>query len=99
MIADAELAGEPLSELVGQLSEAKTTMESLKEVNGFIHGEQEKLLHELINEGENATTDIICEALQLALKHKGGLVANYCHAGQQQGMQLTRAAFAVLIKF
>ena len=39
-----------------------------------------------------------CEALQLALRKKGGLIAGYCHTGGKEGMLLTRAAFAVMIK-
>jgi len=37
--------------------------------------------------------------LQDGLKKKGGLVANYAKAGNNEGMILTRAAFAVLVKF
>ena len=33
------------------------------------------------------------------MKKNGGLVASYCQAGQANGMILTRAAFAVMIKF
>ena len=35
----------------------------------------------------------------MALKKKGGLVASYYQAGKADGLRLTRAAFAVMIKF
>ena len=33
------------------------------------------------------------------MKKKGGLLASICETGQEKGMNLTRAAFAVMIKF
>ena len=37
--------------------------------------------------------------MQHKLRKSGGPIAAYCNAGQAEGMQLTRAAFAVMIKF
>ena len=37
--------------------------------------------------------------MQSTLKKKGGLIASFCNAGQEEGMVLTRAAFAVMLKF
>jgi hypothetical protein len=61
--------------------------------------DKEKLLHSIIQNGLNEGIDLACETLQAGLKKKGGLVANYCKAGNNDGMILTRAAFAVLVKF
>ena len=53
----------------------------------------------VIHEGRAKYHDLVVRGLQLATKKKGGLVASYCQAGQADGMKLTRAAFAVMIKF
>ena len=81
--------------LVAKLEEAQR-----KKVSGeeFLD-ENDKFLHQVIHCGRNNNTDLLCEALQLALKKKGGLVAGYCNTGQSEGMILTRAAFAVMVKF
>ena len=59
----------------------------------------DKLLREIIHEGQNETVDKLCKAMQLCLKKKGGHLSLQCNLGQALGMQLTRAAFAVMIKF
>ena len=39
------------------------------------------------------------DCLQLHQKKKGGLLASISETGKEAGMQLTRAAFSVMIKF
>ena len=94
MERDAEI-GTGNDEIIAKIREAKT----LKQNEADFLTEDDKLLREVIHEGRNKYIDYICKALQLALKRKGGLVAGYCHAGQADGMRLTRATFAVMIKF
>ena len=36
---------------------------------------------------------------QEIVKRNGGAVSDYCMVGGEQGMALTRSAFAILIKF
>ena len=73
--------------------------EALSASGAFVLSAEEKFLRKVIHQGEDESIDIVCESLQLALKQKGGVVAGYAHAGQQDGILLTRAAFAVMIKF
>ena len=53
----------------------------------------------IVHEGRSKYHDFVIRGLQLSVKKKGGLVASYCQAGQADGMKLTRASFAVMIKF
>ena len=61
--------------------------------------EDDKFLLDVIHEGRSKYQDFVMRGLQHATKKRGGLVASYYQAGQANGMKLTRAAFAVMIKF
>ena len=95
MIRDARAGGPVNDELVQQLE--KALVESVDKT--MFKKDDEKLFEQVIRPGLNIAIDAVCDGLQLALKKKGGPIASYCTAGQDNGMALTRAAFAVLIKF
>ena len=57
------------------------------------------MYHEIIHADRNPLVDLAIRGLQYAIKKKGGLVSSYCNAGQENGLKLTRAAFAVMLKF
>ena len=61
--------------------------------------EEDSSLRAIIHEGKDEITDQVCRGLQFKLRKSGGPVAVYCNAGQKEGMMLTRASFAVMIKF
>ena len=96
MLNDASL-GIGNVDIVEQIQKAQAAKagKNLKE----IMNEDEKILHEIIHSECNRFVDMACQALQLALKRRGGLVAGYSHTGGIEGTQLTRAAFAIMIKF
>ena len=53
----------------------------------------------IIHPGKSKDMDLLIDSLQIQLKKKGGLLASISETGQELGMQLTRAAFSVMIKF
>lgn len=62
--------------------------------------EADKFLQQVIHEQSGSKhIETVIKGLQTALRQKGGLVASYYQAGQGDGLRLTRAAFAVMIKF
>lgn len=87
--------GEENDAIIDKLDEAKQQIAS----GNFYQSEDEKLLHQVIHKEQNPLIEIVCEALQQALKHKGGQIALSANAGQNDGLTLTRAAFAIMIKF
>ena len=75
------------------------TIDSLKDdgLNTML-GVEDQLWIEIIDGGTNEVIDTVCEGLQFIIRHDGGLVSTYCNAGSTQGMELTRAAFAIMVK-
>jgi len=53
----------------------------------------------LVCMGRDSTTDLLFDGLQHGLKMKGGPTLAMMNLGQENGMILTRCAFAVMIKF
>ena len=82
------------------LAHVNDSLTAIKEGNfkAKFETEDEKML-ELIHAGKNQLLDLTCAALQATLRKKGGQIASYANLGQEQGMLLTRAAFAVMVKF
>ena len=86
-----------MEEIVQNISKAKEQRAANQDTELF--NESEKFLQEIIYVKKNKFIDKTCEGLQKLLKQKGGLVASYCEQGQNDGLLLTRAAFAIMIKF
>ena len=95
MQSDASLG--VVDEVLTHINDAMTTLQNGQLKDKFTD-EDEKWL-EIIHSGRNPLVDLACDALQAGLKAKGGQIAMISNQGQQDGMMLTRAAFAVMVKF
>ena len=95
MLEDSEFGKNP--DLTEHL---KNTLKNVKDgkLEAQLNEEDTKFLS-IINPGKNKDIDFLIECLQVQLKKKGGLLASISETGKEAGMQLTRAAFSVMIKF
>ena len=65
-----------------------------------LFSEDDKKWLDIIEQGRNEFTDFACESLLAALKKKvKPMDAIKYDFGREQGMILTRAAFAIMVKF
>ena len=94
---DVAEKGIGMEEIVRSIRTAKEQRAANQDTE--LYNQSEQFLNEIINVKRNKFIDKTCEGLQKLLKQKGGLVASYCEQGQNDGLLLTRAAFAIMIKF
>ena len=94
---DVAEKGIGMEEIVRSIRTAKEQRAANQDTE--LYNQSEQFLHEIIYVKRNKFIDKTCEGLQKLLKQKGGLVASYCEQGQNDGLLLTRAAFAIMIKF
>lgn len=88
-------AQEQLNELI-KISQDKKLLQMLKEDPRAT--EQDQLLTAIVHKGTSEIVDKVIQHLQQLLERKTPLVA-FARLSGEDGMRLSRAAFAVMIKF
>ena len=83
-----------VTDVLSCIEEAFETLEKKNQEEKLT--EEDIRLRQIIHQGRDEFVDYICRGLQLKLKKKIGPQADI---GKEVGLQLSRAAFAVMIKY
>ncbi|CDW82480.1 hect e3 ubiquitin [Stylonychia lemnae] len=87
-----------ITELINVIQDKRLKSFNTERSNSSFETEDEKLVSSTIYKGKNDNVDRLIAYLQQLLERKVPMVP-YARLGGEDGMRLTRAAFAVMIKF